>query len=356
MNIPRMQKLTKDLIAIDSVTGNESEIIDFLCRELSQRNYLVQTFEVEGTRRNILATFEVAPPRILFNTHLDTVPVQYGPFEDENKIYGRGACDTHGILAAQLEALEVLQKLGVSGLGLLLVVGEETTHDGAIQAGKEVPAPEFLIVGEPTENKLMSFQKGRLKADLTVFGVEGHSGYPEKFESSLQKMNFFLSEIWSTDWLAHRSENGTTVNVTMQNTPTFDNQVPALTKVRLMFRCAESCKEVQRKLEKTLSEAEQKLYSSLSGKNYDLQWLQGSSEPVTNLQALPGFATGVASYNTDIQYFGWSDSKTFLVGPGSILQAHRDLRNGDWQPGEWIDKNEQIAGVELYKALVSELI
>ncbi|NIR47584.1 M20/M25/M40 family metallo-hydrolase, partial [candidate division KSB1 bacterium] len=213
-----MQQLTKDLIAIDSVSGNEGEIADFLSRELETRGMTVQPFCVSGKRNNLLATWDEQPPKIVFNTHMDTVPEQYGPHEDSERIYGRGACDTHGILAAQLEALQDLHEQGVKGLGILLVVGEETNHDGALHAGNcdDISAPEVLIVGEPTENTLMASQKGCLKGDLMAYGVEGHSGYPEQYDSAVEKLIFALNRLLSASWLKKDSQTGTTLNVTIK--------------------------------------------------------------------------------------------------------------------------------------------
>ncbi|RMF63299.1 MAG: M20/M25/M40 family metallo-hydrolase, partial [Calditrichaeota bacterium] len=112
MNPARMQGLTRRLIALDSVTGNEAEICRFLRQELPPRGFSVRGFPVSGDRENLLVTTSGTPPKILFNTHLDTVPVQYGPHEDRDRVYGRGACDTHGVLAAQLEAVQDLAEEG----------------------------------------------------------------------------------------------------------------------------------------------------------------------------------------------------------------------------------------------------
>lgn len=358
MQIDRMQRLTSELIAIDSVTGREAEIADFLRAHLSTLGFWVEMFPVAGERRNLLAGFEEGMPAILFNTHIDTVPRQYGPREDDGRIYGRGACDTHGVLAAQLEALCDLRDAGVRGIGILLVVGEETTHDGALHAAAcaRIIEPDALIVGEPTGNKLMTSQKGRLKAELVVRGVAGHSGYPELFDSAVEKLCFFVQRLRQAPWLASDSARGTTANVTIQEGGAAANQVPATARATFMFRCAEPCAKVRRAFERTLQEAraDLKLPPELSA-HYELRWDAAANDPVTNLATLPGFDTATAAYNTDIAYFGWNKARTFLLGPGSILQAHRDLRNDDWLSGEWISKQEQIEGVELYKRLVREV-
>ena len=111
MQFDRMRRWTRDLIAIDSVTGREGELAAFLARELPARGWTIRELPVQGTRRNLLASFDTEQPRICFNTHLDTVPEAYGPDEDSERLYGRGACDTKGILAAMLEALEEARRI-----------------------------------------------------------------------------------------------------------------------------------------------------------------------------------------------------------------------------------------------------
>lgn len=362
MNIRRMQNLTRELIAIDSVTGREAEIVKYMINLLNERGLKIKTFPVQGRRENILAIFDsdrLDRPAILFNTHLDTVPEQYGPHEDEERIFGRGACDTHGILAAQLEAMQELHDEGVTGLGMLLVVGEETTHDGALHAGRcrEIHEPEVLIVGEPTGNKLMQSQKGRLKAELRVYGLEGHSGYPEKFDSAVEKLVFFLKNLWKANWLKRQSNQGTTMNVIVTQGGETDNQIPDFAAARLMFRCAESCGEIKEKVASVLNDANSRLPSPKTAlPHFELVWETGENEPVRRLSTLPDFEVDAAAFNTDIAYFGWEKCQTFLVGPGSILQAHKDLKDQNWHDAEWISKAEQVEGVEIYKKIVRALV
>lgn len=352
MNVSRLHNLTKDLIAIDSVTGREGQIVDYLERVLTEIGMRVRTFCVEGERRNILATWDDQPQRVLFNTHLDTVPLQYGPHEDDTRIYGRGACDTHGILTSQLEAVQDLHEEGID-TGLLLVVGEETIHDGALHAGncEDIIEPEILIVGEPTENTFMTSQKGRLKAELLVHGREGHSGYPERFDSAVEKLCTALQTLWKASWLVNDSSAGTTMNATILHGGDADNKIPGWAHARLMFRCAEPCAVLKKRIVALLQELEKKLPSS-NRLHFEVQWDPAETDPLTHLASLPGFDTAAAAFNTDIAYFGWKKCRTFLIGPGSILQAHRDLKNDDWSNAEWISKAEQVQGVELYKQIV----
>ena len=239
MQFDRMRRWTRDLIAIDSVTGREGELAAFLARELPARGWTIRELPVQGTRRNLLASFDTEQPRICFNTHLDTVPEAYGPDEDSERLYGRGACDTKGILAAMLEALEEARGQGVEGLGLLLVVGEETDHVGAKAAGEAMLEPEVLIVGEPTENKFLRAQKGLLTARLTAGGIEGHSGYPEVCDSAVDRLLPALEALRSASWLKQHSDAGTTLNISLLQGGDAFNKVPGTASASLMYRLSE---------------------------------------------------------------------------------------------------------------------
>lgn len=344
MNVERMFELACRLIEIDSVTGNEGPIIDFLETELKRRGLTTERFDVAPNRQNLFASYDGGKPIVLFNTHVDTVPPQYGPRETEDRIFGRGACDTHGILAAMLEAMDDLHRSGSNGLGILLTVDEEGgLHQGAHEAGRNLPAPAILVVGEPTENRLMTYQKGLLKADLIAYGVEGHSGYPERCDSALDRLWSAIEAIRSASWVKNRSAEGTTVNVVIKEGGDAYNKVPGFARAGLFFRLSEPMAVIRSRIEHGLQ---------LHGDTrVEIQWL-GGNDPVTDLQVVEGFETGVAAYNTDIAHFGWAGCRTFLFGPGSIAQAHRDFRGDAWEDAEWIDKREMRRGAELYVQLV----
>lgn len=360
MQFDRMRRWTRDLIAIDSVTGREAELAAFLARELPARGWTVRELPVAGTRRNLLASFETEQPRICFNTHLDTVPEAYGPHEDTERLYGRGACDTKGILASMLEALESARADGVEGLGLLLVVGEETDHIGAIAAGEQMLEPEVLVVGEPTENKFLRAQKGLLTGRLTAGGIEGHSGYPEVCDSAVDRLLPALEILRKADWLHRHSDNGTTLNISLLSGGEAFNKVPGLASASLMYRLSEPASAIMARVEESLADLGVRVQDALvddpgqaEAGELVLDWHgAAASDPVAPIDVLPDHPCAVAAFGTDLPYFGWEPQQRYLVGPGSILQAHKDPVGGDRMRGEWIDKNAQEAGARLYRELI----
>ena len=126
------------LINIPSITGEEADISLFLEQTLIASGWDVISQKVTEKRVNIYA--KSAEPKIVFSTHMDTVP-PYIPFsEDSSYIYGRGACDAKGCIAVQLNAAEQLRAQGVP-VGLLFVVGEEQVEFGQIMLYLKIVLP-----------------------------------------------------------------------------------------------------------------------------------------------------------------------------------------------------------------------
>src|SRR5918998_1470774 len=97
--------LTRELIDIPSITGDEARVGEYLSEYLQRLGFSVERQEVAPDRFNVIATTQ-GPPRIVFSTHMDTVPPFIESSEDAEFIYGRGSCDAKGIIAAQILAAE----------------------------------------------------------------------------------------------------------------------------------------------------------------------------------------------------------------------------------------------------------
>src|SRR5262249_14598510 len=121
--------LTRALVDIDSTTGLEGAAGAFLVEYLRTLGYDVVTQEVDETRFNVLAT--VGSPLVVLSTHFDCVPPFFPSRMEGDRLYGRGACDAKGILAAQVAAADALRRQGETRVGLLFLVGEERGSDGA---------------------------------------------------------------------------------------------------------------------------------------------------------------------------------------------------------------------------------
>jgi len=326
-------RLTRELIDIPSVSGDEFQIGTSIGDLLVRLGYHVQAHDISDERSNIIATTE-RPPRIVLSTHMDTVPPFIQSSEDDEFIYGRGACDAKGIIAAQIAAAEKLRAEGVKDIGLLFTVDEEATSSGAKVANDHPLAEscEYLINGEPTDNQLAVGTKGSLQATISTAGRAAHSAYPEAGESAIEKLLDVLDDIRKVSWPGDYLFGDTTCNIGIIAGGKRANVIADAAEATILMRLATDSNRAQAILENTVAGRATIEYKS--GHN-----------PV-RLSTVAGFDTMVARFTTDIPYLSnWG--KPFLLGPGSILVAHTDH--------EKVSKRELLAAVDLYVNLVKSL-
>jgi acetylornithine deacetylase len=324
-------ELTRQLMLIPSVTGNEAEVGRFLASFLEGRGYRVETQPVSEDRFNVLA-FE-GEPDIVFCTHIDTVPPFLPVSEDDNSLYGRGACDTKGIIAAMIEAGERLRRGGISNFAYLLVVGEETGGDGAKMANTREWDSRYVIVGEPTENKLARAQKGTLLADLKVSGRAAHSGYPAMGIAATDPLIHVLHDCILADWGKDPTLGVGTFNPGVLRAGERANILAPEAMATVMLRTVEDREA-----------AEKRLRSVVAGRA-DIA-IHSAADPQF-MHVEEGFPETVVSFGSDVPYLG-NLGKPILVGPGSILAAHT--------ANEKIDRQDLLDGIDLYENLVRRLV
>lgn len=189
-------QLFEELLSIDSTSGKERKVADWLLATLEAPKK--QAMEVGDGTLNLL--FSWGRPQVVFCTHMDTVPPYIPPKRIEGRINGRGACDAKGQIMAMYTACKELEARGCTDFGLLLLAGEETGSWGAKAFAKTEFTAPFLIVGEPTENKMVSASKGTKSYDLTFHGVAFHSGYPQYGTSAIDLFNEFYNALKAKDF------------------------------------------------------------------------------------------------------------------------------------------------------------
>jgi len=327
-------ELTRELIDIPSVTGDELAVGQYLSEYLERLGYRVEKQEIGADRFNVLATTE-APPRIVFSTHMDTVPPFIASSEDDEFIYGRGSCDAKGIMAAQIFAAERLRGEGVNDVGLLFTVDEELSSHGAQAANKHPLAREcqFLINGEPTDSRLATGTKGSVRVFITTEGRAAHSAYPEAGESAIEKLLDILNDIRSCHWPEDAFFGTTTCNIGVIGGGTRPNVIPDHARAELQIRLGIDIEHVKRVLEDVVETRGQLEYAS-------------AHNPV-RLVSVPGFDECVVRFTTDVPYLSqWG--KPLLIGPGSILDAHTEH--------EKISKRELEDAVGLYVRLAETVV
>ena len=324
--------LTRQLVDIDSTSGNEGQVGHVLAQELRRLGYNAEQMLAEGERANVYATSPQHPnPTIVFSTHMDTVPPFIPSSEDERHIYGRGSCDAKGIIAAQIAAAERLRKENIY-VGLLFLVGEERDSLGAKVANQQPNACKFLVNGEPTENRIAIASKGALRVELTATGRMAHSAYPELGESAIDKLVEALHRLRAMELPSDPEVGPCTLNIGSIQGGRAPNVIPDKAHALLLYRLIGPSEDVRREIVETVG--------NLARVEFTLEI------PFIRLHTFEKLPTMVAAFTTDIPALSnWG--QPLLVGPGSIHVAHT--------PNEYVEKKELEEAVELYCGIAKQL-
>ena len=328
--------LTRALVDIESITGNEKQhalrIASLLEPMVSHFGGQMERMEVEPDRFNVFACW--GEPVVTMSTHLDTVPPFFASREDDEYVWGRGACDVKGIIAAMICATEKLLADGVRNFGLLFVVGEERNSAGAFHAARNPRGSRYLINGEPTENRLALGSKGALRYELQAHGRMAHSAYPELGESAINKLLDALEKIRRLPMPVDDLLGPGNLNIGTLSGGRAPNVIADSAKAEVMIRLVSDPAPVRAAIEKAV------------GGLADMR--EVLCVPAVRLGSLDGFETTVVSYTTDIPAFDGAWGKPYLIGPGTIHVAHTSE--------ERVPKKQLFEAVEIYQKMVRQLI
>ena len=324
--------LARTLIDIDSTTGREGEVATVLSGVLRQLGYQVTEQPVSDGRFNVYARLDT-PPAVVLSTHFDCVPPFYASREERGLLFGRGACDAKGILAAQVASAERLRAAGETRIALLFVAGEERGSDGARVANEHAPdGVRFLINGEPTDNRLGAATRGILRVQLHADGRAAHSSFPELGESAIDKLLDALMVLRGVGLPDDPLLGRTHYTVGLIEGGVAPNVVSPHASAELVFRTVASGTAVRDAIH---------VVESLVRIEHVLD------VPAVRMHTVPGFETAVFPYTTDVPLLTrWGTP--LLVGPGSIHVAHTDE--------EHLAVDELMAAIHLYESLVRQLI
>jgi len=329
-------ELTRALVDIESITDHEKEVglylLEYLSGLAARTGGRVERMEVDAGRFNVLAYW--GDPQVTLSTHLDEVPPFFPSREDEEFIYGRGACDAKGIIASMIAAAEKLLENGQGNFALLFVVGEERNSAGAFAAARQGRGSRCLINGEPTENKLALGSKGALRYEFIAQGRMAHSAYPELGDSAIDKLLDVLEAIRRIPLPEDPLFGRSTVNIGTISGGRAPNVVADHARAEVMFRLVQSAEPIRRAVARAAA---------------------GRAElnevlmiPAVRLGRLEDLETTVVSFTTDIPAFGGAWGQPFLLGPGSIQVAHT--------MEEKVAKKQLVEAVEIYSRMVKKLM
>ena len=355
-----------EMLNIDSTSGRERELADFLAERLQTSKCRLERFDVEsmagqaadevGCPQNLL--FSWGEPKVLFCTHLDTVPPYISPVctreETDEKfstvVRGRGTCDAKGQIFAMYEACLELERRGYDGFGLLLLAGEEIGSFGAKAFRDAHPGAEWVVVGEPTDNYMASAAKGTKSFEVTFTGEAFHSGYPQYGRSAILMFNDFVNALRSIGFPQDEILGDTTWNIGKLSSDNPQNILSDELTCRVYFRTTFESDEMVCNIMKNIAGPQARLRfgrpqvqdgSDIVAKEV-APWQKAMSvvafggDSPTRFEVLDGFPSKPVAFGSDAPQLT-NCPKKILCGPGSILVAHRD--------------DEHIALAELEKAV-----
>ena len=327
------------ILSVDSTSGKEAELADILSVELAAPGRKVEVFEVGDGTKNIMVSW--GEPKVVFCTHMDTVPPYVSPVFSETRVEGRGTCDAKGQVFAMYEACKALEARGCDGFALLLLAGEETGSFGAkafsTMAEEKGVMWDYVIVGEPTDNCMASAAKGTKSFDVTFTGQACHSGYPQNGQSAIMHFNDFVNALRSIVFPMDPVLGETTWNIGKLSSDNPQNILSDCLTCRVYFRTTFESDQMVCNIMKNIAGPEARLRfgrprvqdgSDVVAKDV-APWQKamnvtafGGDTP-SRFEVLDGFMSKPVAFGSDAPQLTCFKKK-ILCGPGSILVAHRD--------------------------------
>ena len=318
-------------LAIDSTTGREGAYLERLEADLRAEGLPCTRQPVADGRWNLLAAAS-DDPEVVLCTHVDTVPPFIPPTRHPDRIHGRGACDTKGVLAAMLEARARLTDDEARRVGVLLVVGEEVDHVGAKVAEREVGwRPRRILLGEPTVCEIAAAQKGGVSLRLTAAGVAGHSAFPDAGVSAVHRLLDGIAALRAEPWPTDPVMGPTHLNVGQIQGGVAANIFAPEAEALAFFRAVSD------------SDALVARARELCAPHHAEGHVRSMSQPLRFDPPPEGVATCVVPFNSDAHWLA-SLGPVWLGGPGDIRVAHSDH--------EHITLEQLEAGAALYVTLI----
>lgn len=328
-----IQNFLKQLIDIESITGNEKEVALFLKKFLTELGLKVQLYPVDSDRYNLFAA-ETDKPQIILTSHMDTVAPFFPARETDGVIFGRGACDAKGQIAAMIYTFIQLKENIRMRTGLLFVIAEETNSIGAKTVNKMGLKPDYFINGEPTGNKLVHAQRGVFFFEAIAKGTASHSGYPEYGSSAIDLLIEFIAKIRSHKWPTDEIFGKTSFNVGKISGGEAINTLASSARAECGFRIATSIEQIEEEL--------------IRLKPGGIEINPISKSPALNLYVPQQIKDSInVGYGSDV-HFLQKTAPTLMIGPGSILDAHK--------LDEHVTINELNEAVKCYTELIDILI
>ena len=246
---------------------------------------------------------------------MDTVPPYIAPHIKEDIVTGRGSCDAKGQIIAMYTACQELASEGKDGFALLLLSGEETGSWGAKAFAKLPFRADLLVIGEPTENKMVTASKGTKAYELVFRGEPFHSGYPQFGRSAVDMFSDFINALRSHRFPFDNTLGDTTWNIGKLVSDNPQNILSPELRCRIYFRTTFASDALVHEWMMNLHNGAEAWQQALSVS------FVGGDIPAS-YTVFEGFPCGPVAFGSDAPHLS-NFRRKIICGPGSIRFAHR---------------------------------
>ena len=350
--VPKAEKLLRELIALPSVNpafvpagdgrGGEWRVTDYVASLAAKAGLAVEfqtVFEGKPRRANLIARLEASGKtkrRVILAPHFDTVSAEdFEPRVQNGKLFGRGACDTKGSVAAMLTALLTVAESGARPADTEIIfvglVDEENGQEGSRAFAASKFKADLAIIGEPTELKVVTAHKGDLWLKLVTRGRAAHGARPELGENAVHQMARVI-DLLETKYQAvlrkrrHSIVGSPSINVGAVRGGSQPNIVPDRCEIEIDRRTIPGEKDaaVQREIVQFVRDAGLKV-ELLNSKSKECMPLETdpNHELVQQFMSVArqGEPAGV-DFFSDAAIIAAGGIPSVVFGPGNIAQAH----------------------------------
>lgn len=369
-------QLAQKLIRVPSFSGDTqglSRIAAIISEEMKKMGFSVELIEAEKGLTNVIGTFRgsAGAACLLFNGHTDVVPAQSGgdwsvdPFSaeiKEGRIYGRGACDMKGGLAAMLAAPKIAFSLFPEYRGNLILTATVDEEIGGFRglkyAVEQGVKADMGIVCEPSDLKIVNVCKGLLQLRLRTKGKSAHGGVPEQGVNAISKMLKILMKLENYDFeqTPHNVLGKPTVNIGRIGGGQRPNVVPdsCETEIDIRYLPGKNHLQIIDDLERLIVELRKKdpqIETEIEIIRYRSSLEIAKDSPV--IRTIMEAAQGILGRHLELRGMITPGDSEYLVnagipsvifGPGDEHLAH--------SANEWIAINDILTATEIYAAVI----
>ena len=370
-------ELAKELISRKSITPSDEGCQELIAERLEASNFKIEHMPF-GDVKNLWATYGKNGPLFVFLGHTDVVPTgpieqwshdPFNPTEKEGFLYGRGAADMKGSVAAFVTSIEDFineYQAEIKGrIGVMLTSDEEgPAINGVVKVVEELSSRketiDWCLVGEPTASKKLGDvikigRRGSIGTNIKIYGVQGHIAYPHKAENPIHLATEAINEISKLNW---KDETGrfqdSVLQISNLNSGTgASNVIPGELTINCNVRYSPSTttEEIKKSVESILNS--HKL-------NYEIEWIQGGN-PFLNsetklIESVKNSIISIIDILPDQTTDGGTSDGRFIAPTGAEVVELGPVNDSIHKIDERVKIKELTQLSEIYKNILKSLL